>query len=145
MFDFNLLLGSAFFLLAAAESQLSGEPHLISPIVIGSATSCPVHGILELARRNIQQLIATCGGLGWTPVASLNMEDSSQQCPPPWVETNTPARSCFAPQIRDGCEGVIFPISGMTYSRVCGRAVGYTGSSPDGFVNRFGQNAGTSY
>ena len=89
-----------------------------------------------------QQLITTCGGLGWTPVASLNMENSSQQCPPPWAENNTPARSCFAPQIRDGCEGVIFPISGMTYSRVCGRSVGYTGSSPDGFVNVFGQNAG---
>ena len=81
------------------------------------------------------------GGVGWRSAVSLDMGDPLQQCPSPWIESATPNRSCHA-QYNDNCIGVSFPVSGVTYSRVHGRAVGYGSGTPDAFYNRFGENNG---
>lgn len=127
----QLVLISAF-LLTAGEAQQDSQtsPLRINPVVIGGGNvpaSCPSSDALESARRNmtaaIQQLFQStpCGGLGWAPVVSLDLCDPSQQCPSPWAEITTPNRSCRAPGVRDSCQGVTFPVSGVPYSQVCGR------------------------
>ena len=47
--------------------------------------------------------------------------------------TSSPAKSCFASTPRT-CPGTVFPTSGVIYSHVCGRAIGYSSDSPDAFA-----------
>ena len=47
--------------------------------------------------------------------------------------TSSPARSCFASMPRN-CMGTIFPAPGLTYNRICGRAIGYSTGSSDAFA-----------
>ena len=81
-------------------------------------------------------------GLGWTPVVTLDLGDQSQFCPSPWVEINSPGRLCTA---RSNCEGLSFQASGVTFCRVCGRAVGYVVLSPDAFANFLGVSSDGPY
>ena len=81
-------------------------------------------------------------GVGSRLAVSLDMGDTSQQCPSPWIEGSSPNRSCFA-QNYDNCIGVRFPVSGGAYSRVCGRAIGYGTATPDAFFNGYGLNDGS--
>ena len=66
-------------------------------------------------------------------MVSLDLEDPAHTCPSPWIESATPERSCVAPENINICPGLSFPVSGLTYNRVCGRAVGYAASSVDAF------------
>jgi hypothetical protein len=120
----------------------------IDTIVLGATGElglCPTDDILQLVRRNmsaaIQQALppcdTPCGGAGWRPVVSLDIGDSSQECPTPWVEAPTPARSCYA-RVSDDSLGVNFPVSGPRYSKVCGRVVGYSETSTDAFAQIVG-------
>ena len=70
---------------------------------------------------------------GWTRVANLNMTDPNQQCPGAWMlqnYTTEPRRLC-GHRIRYGCSSAKFNTSGIRYSQVCGRIIGYQFSSPD--------------
>ena len=144
-------LYALLFTVAMAQESTETAPIRISPIVVGAGSvpgSCPSSSTLLSARRNIsaaiQQLLPSistpCGGQGWRPVVTLDMGDPSEQCPSPWIEASSPARSCYA-NLRDNCAGLRFPTPGV-YSRVCGRGVGYTGYFPDAFYNGYGQNDG---
>ena len=90
-------------------------PLRINPAVIrgaGNTGACPSSDTLESTRQNIsevlrQTLIDPCGA-GWSLVTSLDLDDPSQQCPSPWVETPTPQRSCAA-DYSDSCIGLSFP------------------------------------
>ncbi len=64
-----------------------------------------------------------CGGLGWRKVASLDMTNTSQNCPQGLTLTGYSKRSCG--RTRDDCSSVTFPVGGGQYSRVCGRAKAY--------------------
>ena len=141
----EIFLISALLLAPTVNGQpcSEGPPYCIDPVKVetGPANgprSCPPSATLQAARENttavIQQMFrdAPCGELGWTPVVTLDLGDQSQFCPSPWVETNSPGRSCTA---TNNCEGSNFSASGVTYSRVCGRAVGYAVDSPDAFAN----------
>ena len=77
----------------------------------------------------------SCGNItgGWTRVVELDMSNTSQQCPSSWTMTSSPARSCFA-STPTSCPGTVFPTLGLTYSRICGRAIGYSTGSPDAFA-----------
>ena len=72
---------------------------------------------------------------GWTRVAFLNMTDPNQQCPGAWMlqnYTTEPRRLC-GNRIRYGCLSAKFNTSGIRYSQVCGRIIGYQFASPDAF------------
>ena len=72
----------------------------------------------------------------YTRVIFVNMTDSSQQCPSPFVEvTNSRARACG--RQGGGCNSATFSVMGMEYQHVCGRIVGWQVGSPEGF---FGAN-----
>lgn len=136
------LVIAACLLVAVSVVETEGIVRL-STIAITNETSalkiCPSSSTLDGARRRtrsaIQQVFqnSPCGGLGWTPVVSLNMGNPSQECPSPWVERDTPERSCTA-ENSNNCIGVTYPVPG-TYRRVCGRAYGYSIRSPDAFAS----------
>ena len=77
----------------------------------------------------------SCGGAGqfWTRIAHLDMSDPSQQCPSSWNLITTPVRGCVSSIAAASCDSAIFPVHGLTYSRVCGRVTGYQQSSTDAF------------
>ena len=72
-----------------------------------------------------------CGGPGWTKVVSLNMSDTTQQCPGDWEEIASPVRGCQQ-TTPSGCTSAVFQ-TGRTYSQVCGRVNAYQYGSPDAF------------
>ena len=120
--------------------KVQTTPSRVDPVVIdGDQGSCPSSDTLESARSNLKAdihqilLDSPCGGIGWTPVVSLDLGDSTHTCPSPWIESATPERSCIAPNTNNNCQGLNFPVSGLTYNRVCGQAVGYAFNSPDAF------------
>ncbi|XP_064403100.1 uncharacterized protein LOC135348730 [Halichondria panicea] len=69
----------------------------------------------------------TCGGPGWTRVAYINMTDPNQQCPQGLQLTDYSIRSCGRASTSSGgvCSSVMFPVDGVQYRQVCGRAIGY--------------------
>ena len=70
-------------------------------------------------------------------MAYLNMNDSTQQCPPNWMEIDTPVRACGRPTSTGAsCPGEYFSTGSLQYSKVCGRAIGYQDGSTDTFALR---------
>ena len=69
----------------------------------------------------------TCGGPGWTRVAYINMTDPNQQCPQGLQLTDYSIRSCGHTSTSNVgvCSSVMFPVDGVQYRQVCGRAIGY--------------------
>ena len=145
----QLVLFSVLLLTAVAVRAQPSEPFRVEPVIIpepaDSSKSCPASETLVSARNNITEAIQqafSCGGNSWRHVVDLDMEVASQQCPSPWIEVSTPARSCASSIYFAGCEGVSFPVSGGTYTRVCGRAVGYSILTGDAFTDYTGLGNG---
>ena len=146
-----LLITASLLTAILAQPPLNGPlPTRVSPLVISGgedSQSCPASGILESARRNLNSSLQTllagevvpdCGSGKWVEVVHFNMTNTSQQCPSSWTMASSPARSCFA-STPTTCPGTVFPTPGLTYSRICGRAIGYTTGSADAFAHqRFG-------
>lgn len=115
----------------------------IQSVTVQEKTSgiCPAKA--EETRANASQLIRTalenyllvpeCGPGNWVQVASVNLSDPQQSCPSPWVVETNPARSCGAAST-PACASVFYDTLGLIYQRVCGMALGYGVSSPDGFL-----------
>ena len=76
-----------------------------------------------------------CGsGEGWTRLAYLNMTDSTQSCPPGFkLYQSGGVRACGRSGSNASCVSVQFPSNGISYSRICGRVVGYQYHSTDAF------------
>ena len=93
---------------------------------------------------NINSLgVHTCGGTGgWRRVVYLDMTDPSTDCPSGWRETGYSKRTCG--KSNSGhytCDSVTFPVSGGTYSQVCGRIKAYQWGFSSGFLGyRHGHN-----
>ena len=127
----------------------------ILDIVCGQQTTCPSSEQRELAQRVVTAsyndiiVITTsneisdhpCGPGDWVRVAFLNMSDSSQQCPPTWMEFNNGAgRTCGRPSTSGGsCVSTHYSTNNLEYNHVCGRSIGYQSSSTDAFINFFSQ------
>ena len=90
---------------------------------------------IDQLRRNLTQQanakVPECGPGDWVQVARLNMSDPDQNCPTPWVTTTNPSRSCAA--ANPPCASVYYDTLNTAYQRVCGKALGYATTSPDGF------------
>ena len=82
-----------------------------------------------------------CGCYGpsaWTRVAFLNMSDPTQDCPGDWVPYTSPVRACGrGQQAPRGCSSVSYSMrhSQPSYSRVCGRIIGYQNYNTFGLFN----------
>ncbi len=109
-----------------------------------SGSTCPSQDTISEEHRRARESIldyynrpCSCGGPGWTRLAYLDMSDTNQQCPSNWRLTTSPVRGCG--RSSNGyhtCDSMIYPVSGRTYSSVCGRINAYQreGSS-NGFFN----------
>ena len=78
----------------------------------------------------------SCGGVtgGWMRVAELDMTNSSHQCPSGLMESNkSNIRVCSRTEVLIGCSLVNLAVSGVQYSSVCGRIIGYQDSTTDAF------------
>ena len=78
----------------------------------------------------------TCGGVtgGWMQVASIDMTNSSQQCPTGLKTiTKSSKRLCGINTSGVGCSSAIFQTHGIEYTHVCGKVIGYQDGSPDAF------------
>ena len=127
----------------------------VSPAVLGEG-ECPVNGILNPRKQALQDEIATaldnmasspscpCGGRGsWTRIANIRMNDTTQQCPPNWNLVTTPIRGCGrSSAAAQTCDSAFFRSFGRSYSRVCGRVIGYQKGSPNAFNSSINGNVG---
>ena len=81
----------------------------------------------------------SCGGVagGWTRLANINMTNVSHSCPLNLVEVSPDPkrpRLCTLPtSMTVGCSSTKFASHGITYSRVCGRIIGYQDRTPNAF------------
>ncbi len=83
-------------------------------------------------------MIRSCGNItgGWTRVASLNMKDSSTQCPSGLKEKifdDTTIRSCVNRNTSRSCSSDKFSTYNLPYSSVCGQIRAYQFGSTDAF------------
>ena len=142
----------AFFILILAgmqhniiiSAQLPRQQITIGPSIIngnGTFQGCPSQQQREGLRQGIKVAVTNalghdpmvrCGTGQWIQVAYLNMSDSMQSCPSPWqIRSASGVRACGRPS--SGCHGTVYSSGGRTYSRVCGRVIGYQFGHTDGF------------
>uniref|UniRef100_A0A1X7SU30 Fibrinogen C-terminal domain-containing protein n=1 Tax=Amphimedon queenslandica TaxID=400682 RepID=A0A1X7SU30_AMPQE len=63
---------------------------------------------------------------GWTRIAYLDMNDSSQNCPSGLEESMTGGiKLCRREGDSVGCKSNVFQTNGISYSQICGKVVGY--------------------
>ena len=117
----------------------------IRPAIIHGdrSSSCPSEQQRTSSRQEIQEKVASalglqpphqCGAGEWIRIAYLNMKDPSQTCPSAWRENTTNGvRVCGRPPSSDDmCHGTFYS-TGRTYTKVCGRVIGYQIGHPDAF------------
>ena len=78
----------------------------------------------------------SCGGVtgGWMRVAELDMTNSSHQCPSGLRDRNDAGyRTCVPNSNSATCSSVTFLVNTFSYSKVCGRIIGYQYSSTNAF------------
>ena len=137
----SIILCLLFFWVVEGHGTL---PALLAPIVIGieGENVCPsevaVEAQLNVTKEEIKQRINdtvnSCGGIGWTRIAYLDMTDPGSVCPTNWTLHTSPVRGCGQTQTASyTCDSAFFSVSGQSYSRVCGRILAYQKGSPDAF------------
>ena len=98
-------------------------------------------GISDTISNILQDFIVPrigCGAGDWYRVAHLNMNDSSQQCPPAWREDiSRGIRVCARPIVSEStphCLSALYTVDRQyTNLKVYGRAIGYQFGSTDAF------------
>ena len=75
-----------------------------------------------------------CGGHkgGWMRIADLDAS-RGDDCPSGWTNITTPVAACRAPSSNAGCYSTNFSTLNISYSKVCGMAVGYQEGNIDAF------------
>ena len=66
-------------------------------------------------------------------VANIDMTDSSHTCPQGLRTLTTPLRMCGRNITSPGCSSATFDSHGISYTRVCGKVIGYQDRSTDSF------------
>ena len=128
-------------------AQSSFDRKYISPAIIhgdGSLNRCPSEQLRASSRQELKESVANtlqppsthpCGAGMWTRIAYLNMTDPLQSCPSAWRQSTTNGvRVCGRPLTsNDMCHGVFYSNGGRTFTKVCGRVIGYQSGEPDAF------------
>ena len=75
-----------------------------------------------------------CGGHkgGWMRITDLDTS-RGDDCPSGWTKITYPVAACIAPSSNAGCYSTNFSTHSISYSKVCGMAVGYQKRTTDGF------------
>ena len=128
---------------AATKGKGTSKPPLTVNAIIqpGNEDSCPDENLRNSAIADIDRLLneidprtrtCECGysGAGWKRVAFLNMTDTNQSCPGEWELRTIPKRTCQR-KVSRGCSVAAFSCGGASYSKVCGRIIGYQFGTTD--------------
>ena len=91
-----------------------------------STTTGPLQVYCQMNTNNCGNITA-----GWTRVAHINMSEPQQTCPSPLLTLNAPVRMCTG-GTSGGCYSVLYPALGLSFTHVCGQAIGYRYASVDG-------------
>ena len=78
-----------------------------------------------------------CGLRGLMRVAYINTSEPCFTCPPPLAQYWANGTKVCGPSVKRGCDSVVFPVHGVEYNYVCGRAVGYSFYYPIGFYSGY--------
>ena len=130
--------------------SLLNQTTLLSPTVIPTEDgrrSCPSQQQRDASHQMIKNAVAAalrldssdptvrCGAGQWTRVAFLDMNDPFQFCPSAWrLNASSGIRRCGRPSSsNDMCHGTSYSSGGRTYTKVCGRVIGYQVGHPDAF------------
>lgn len=96
-----------------------------------------VNNLIDSVLPQLQASLAPspCQGLGWTKVAHMDMRNTSQDCPNEWVTAfDNGKRFCKRISVNGpSCGSVLFSTTGLKYSQVCGRVIGYQYGSTEAF------------
>ena len=92
-----------------------------------------VRGRLGLERVYCDMSERFINARGWMRVADIDMSDTTQSCPGSLGLIESPVRTCGRGNSAPGCSSAFFSSLGVSYSRVCGRVIGYQYSSPNAF------------
>ena len=142
-------------------AQVQYDVTRIAPVVIdGTGTnSCPSFEQRKSARSNLLNQVHSvlrqtpmylrvdqCGEGMWYNLVSVNMSDPFNQCPGDWVEENeSGVRACGRGTIGGSCKSLILNNGDRTYSKVCGRAIGYQYGHTDAFATSAGMSIDGTY
>ena len=116
-------------------SSLFNSIRLVSCKDIKAAYPNSPSGYYYVNSRNIYcNMGELCGqDGGWTRIAYLDMNDSSQHCPSGLQEWMTGGiRVCRRENNYAGCRSNVFQTNGISYSQICGKVVGYQKGRPNG-------------
>ena len=75
----------------------------------------------------------SCGEGVWMQVANINMTETSSKCPVGLEKVTSPKSLCRK-TVASGCSSASFSSHGVSFSKVCGKVIGYQYHSPDGFA-----------
>ena len=74
----------------------------------------------------------SCGEGVWMQVANINMTETSSKCPEGLEKVTSPKSLCRK-NVTSGCSSSSFSTHGVSFSRVCGKVLGYQYYSPNAF------------
>ena len=137
------------FILILAGVQLqtlqNSIPLFVAPVK--EYRSCLTQQVRDRAHQTIRKSLLTtlallpvrgCGTGNWSRVAYLNMSDSMQSCPSDWTDRSANGvRLCGRPAGSDNECHSTFYHPDHSYTRVCGRVIGYQFGLPDGLDNSY--------
>ena len=89
-----------------------------------------------------------CGNItgGWTRAAFIDMTDPGNRCPPELTSTTQSSIRMCTSSRSGGCTTFInYPVHGITYKNICGRALGYHYGTADAFRAASGASTAASY
>ena len=138
---FILILAGVHLISAAQFSNQYTPVSMVFIVQENANGSCVSEQQMESIYQKIKDAIEllkqanSCGPGLWTRIAYLNMSDPSQHCPSNWNKSDTNGvRVCGRPSAsRDMCHGTFYSSGGRTYTKVCGRVIGYQVGHPDAF------------
>lgn len=90
----------------------------------------------SLNRYSYCDVTIPCGSKGWRRVANLDMNNHTHSCPIGFQQDHNlqfNLRTCIRAHSLIGCNGVGFNTGPSSYSRVCGRVIGYHSGSTNAF------------
>ena len=137
----DILIGVNQILNITNASQLLNTLQSLTCLDVYNAQPNSPSGYYHINSENIYcNMDDLCGqGGGWTRLAYLNMADGTVNCPTGFKYYQTGGvRACGRQSNQVGCTGTLFNLTHLSYSKVCGKVIGYQYGSTEGVLGSNG-------
>ena len=133
----DILIGVNQILNITNASQLLNTLQTLTCLDIYTAQPNSPSGYYHINSENVycdMSNLCSQGG-GWTRLGFLNMADGTVNCPTGFKYYQTGGvRACGRQSNQVGCTATSFNLNHLSYSKVCGKVIGYQYGSTDGFL-----------